>query len=47
MEQIHEQIVNILGLVNTHLSRFAEEASTLQVVVLLPLVEEFTVPVSN
>ena len=47
MEQIHEQIVDIPGLVIPHFSSFAEEASTLQVVVLLPSFEEFTAPVYN
>ena len=47
MEQIHEQIVHIPGLVNPHFSSFAEEACATDVVVLLPSFEEFTAPVYN
>ena len=47
MERIHEQIVDITGLVNPHFSSFAAEASAPQVVVLLPPSEEFTAPLYN
>ena len=47
MERIHEQIVDITGLVNTHFSSFAVEASVSQVVVWLPLFEEFIALVYN
>ena len=47
VERIHEQIVDITGLVNPQFSSFAIEVSTPQVVVLLPLFEECTAPVCN
>ena len=45
MERIHEQIVDITGLVNPQCSSTSEEASAPQVFVLLPLFEEFDAPV--
>ena len=47
MERIQEQIVDIIGLVNPQFSSTAVEASAPQVVVLLPLFQEFTAPVYN
>ena len=47
MEQIHEQFVDIPGLVNPHFPSFAEETPALQVVVLLPPFDVFTAPVFN
>ena len=47
VEPIHEQIVDITGLVNPHFSSFAVEAFAPQIVVLPPPFEEFTALVHN
>ena len=47
MERIHEQIVDMTGLVNPHFFCIAVEASAPLVVVLLRPFEECTAPVYN
>ena len=47
MERIHEQIVDITGLVNPQFSSTAVETCVPQVFVLLPPFEEFSAPVYN
>ena len=47
MEQIHEQIVDIPGLVIPHFPSFAEETPALQIFVLLPPFDVLTAPVYN